>query len=551
MLVTACIEPAIATLMKPLVDQGFVAYDQKTMLWVALALIALAVVQACAVFVFERGSAQLSGLMVGELRQKLFERSLDLPLEDLQQEGSGRVVSRIAIDTQLVAEAGLQMLTVLIRDSLMVVAFLGILIAIDPWLSLICLLIFPLIAYLVRLIGLRIRKLSHQWQEDMGQLTQVLKESSDCLPVIRMEGAEEREAQHFRHTTKKLLSNQVKQVSANALSTGVSHILMALTLAGVIYFASLRAHHQSLSAGDFVSFISALLLLSSPIKRLTSIQKNMQRGLAAAESVFSFMDQTPEHNEGNITTPIQSAHIECRSVGLRYPNREEWVLQDISFDILPGQTYALVGASGGGKSSIARLLPRLYEYSQGNIKINGIPLHEYSLSTLRAAIAWVGQDVMLFDRSIADNIRYAHPQASMAEVHEAARQANALEFIEALPLGFDTLVGEGGMLLSGGQRQRIAIARAFLKNAPILVLDEATSALDSASEQNIQQSLQSLMQHKTSLVIAHRLSTIQHADQILVLDQGRIIESGNHVQLVQAQGAYEHLWRMQQQRVDF
>ena len=547
MVLTSLVEPAITVLMKPLIDQGFVAYDAKTIVWVSIALVMLGVIQAVANFVFERGSAKLSGFMVTSLRKNLFERSLFLPLNTLQKEHSGRTVSRVSSDTQMVSEAGLQVITVLIRDTLMVIAFIFVLVLIDPWLSTICLVVFPLIAYVVRKVSIKIRRLSSQWQENMGSMTQILKESMDCLTAIRLDGAEKREIEHFSKAADDLLNNQVRQVSANALSSGISVILLAVSLSGVIYFASIRANHQVLSAGDFVSFVSALLMLSAPIKRLTGVQRNVQRGLAAAESIFLFLDQTEEVDTGPITEPILQANIAFDLVSFSYPKQDYPAIQDVSFSLPSGKVYVLVGTSGGGKSTIVRLLPRLYDCDQGCITINDVDIRQYRLSTLREAIAWVGQDVMLFNRSVLDNIRYAKPEATEDQVVLAAKRAHAWDFISSLPDGLHSKIGEGGGRLSGGQRQRIAIARAFLKDAPILVLDEATSALDSASEKAIQHSLQELTRARTTLIVAHRLHTIQSVDQILVLEQGQVVERGTHQELLLKQGYYSTLWRSQEQ----
>ena len=379
----------------------------------------------------------------------------------------------------------------------------------------------------------------------MGQMMQVLGEAVDGQRVVKVYGGQEFEQSRFMRAAHGLRRNLVKQVSASSMNTGVTQLIVSVALAVIIYSAGLRAAEGSFSAGDFMSYLTAMIMLFTPVKRITTVTQILQRGLAAAESVFTLLDSPEETNQGRQTLTRARGELRFEQVGFRYPQGEREALEHITLHIRPGETVALVGSSGSGKTTLANLVPRFYDPQSGRLTLDGIPLPELELGNLRQQVAMVNQDVVLFNGTLADNIAYARPSASREEIVEAARAANAMEFISTLPEGFDTLIGENGTRLSGGQRQRIAIARALLRDSPVLLLDEATSALDTESERHIQAAIDELCKARTSLVIAHRLSTIEKADEILVIDEGHIVERGNHQTLMDMHGTYAQLRAIQ------
>jgi len=403
-----------------------------------------------------------------------------------------------------------------------------------------------LIAGIVKGFSRRMRKASRSSLEALHIISHTIEEAVNAHKVIKVYGGQAQEKDRFFRDTERFRRSMMREAVPASAITPITHIAAAIAVAIITFLALNQSTGQaSASAGGFVSFIAAMLLLISPIKQLTSISPLMQRGLAACESVFALIDSPSEEDSGHTTLQYTSGNIEFEHVSFSYPGADRPALSDITFQIPAGKTIALVGASGGGKTTISTLIPRFYRPTSGHIRLDGVDINEFTLESLRSKIALVSQDIVLFNDTVQANIAFGSRDRSREEVIAAAQAANAWDFIEALPGGLDTMIGADGAKLSGGQRQRIAIARALLKNAPILILDEATSALDTDSERQVQAALAKLMRNRTTLVIAHRLSTIEHADRILVLDQGRIVESGTHAELQAAGGYYANLNRMQ------
>jgi len=435
---------------------------------------------------------------------------------------------------------------VLVKDSVTIAGLLAYLLYIDWKLTAISLIMVPPIAVVVRYFNVRLRNMSRKTQQAMGDITQVLQETVECNKVVKIFGGQDYEAKRFAETSNRLRGFSMKQTAAAAGNVPIVQLLAAMAVAVVVYYATVQAQSDATTVGGFVSFLAAMLLLTPPLKRLTGVAEHLQRGLAAAESVFALLDEKPENDEGRITLARARGDIDFHDVSFRYPRADTPALDDVTLTIRAGETIALVGSSGGGKTTFANMVPRFYHPDSGTIRIDGHDIESVSLASLRRNIALVSQEVALFNDTVAANIAYGEAAgASRQEIERAAEAAHALEFIRAMPQGFDTLIGENGVRLSGGQRQRLAIARTVLKDAPILILDEATSALDSESEKHVQAALEYLMQGRTTVVIAHRLSTIENADRIVVLDKGAIAEIGTHAELLAKSGIYANLYGIQ------
>ncbi len=542
----AATEPLFPALMKPLLDKGFGQGSNDWLAWLPLAIIGIFILRGVAGFFASYGMSWVSNRVITDLRQLMFERLMRLPTSYFDAHASSVPATRIAYDVNGVAAAATSTLTVLIRDSLSVVGLVAWLLYLNWKLTLVSLAVIPLTALVVRAFSKRLRKLSLAAQEGMAQMNEVLQESIRGQKVVKIFGGEQHATSRFSRVNNALRGYGMRQAIAAAAVAPITQIFASVGLAIVVYVALQQSVGNETTVGGFVSFITAMLLLLAPLKHLADINAPLQRGLAAAESVFRLLDEVPEVDTGTVTLGRARGEIEFSAVDLRYAGAERDALAAINLQIRPGETVALVGPSGGGKTSFVNLVPRFYHAGSGQIRIDGQNIETLTLGSLRANIAHVGQDVFLFDDTVAANIAYGGKRdAGRSEIEAAARAAHALEFIKAMPQGFDTMIGENGTRLSGGQRQRIAIARAILKDAPILILDEATSALDSESERAVQEALETLMQGRTTLVIAHRLSTVEHANRIVVLSHGRIAEIGNHAELLAANGVYASLYRLQ------
>ncbi len=546
MAVVAASEPAFPALLKPLLDGSFVSKDPASIRMVPLLLIGLFLLRGIFTFISAYTIAWVANRLVMDLRALMFHKMVNLPTRYYDNTSSGAAIANVAFNVSQVADAGTNVITVLVRDTLTVVGLLGWMFYLNWKLSLIALAIAPLIVLIVRSFSGRLRRTSRSAQRSMGDITHVLEESLEGHKVVKIFGGQEYEYRRFREAANRVRLFNMKQTVASAANVPLVQLVAAVALATIIYIATIQSATNQTTVGGFVSFITAMLMLLAPIKRLTGINESLQRGLAAAEIVFDLIDQPSEPDTGSVVLEHAKGELEFRHLSFNYEGVATPALHDISLRIAPGETVALVGASGSGKTTLANLIPLLYHPGGGKIFLDGHDIETIKLASLRDNIALVSQDVVLFNDTIAANIAYGRRnQASEAEVVAAAEAANAMEFISAMPEGLQTEVGENGVRLSGGQRQRIAIARALLKNAPILILDEATSALDSQSEHHVRAALERLMQGRTTLVIAHRLSTIEKADRIVALQKGRIAEIGTHRELLARDGIYANLYRIQ------
>ncbi len=545
MVLFAATDTGLAALMKPMLDGNFIQRDPHTIRFVPLALVGLFLLRGATGFSSRYLMTWIGRRIVQELRREVFHRQLRLPARYFDLHPAGRMLSRLTFDVEQVAEAATNAVTVLVRDSLTALFLLLYMFWISGWLTLLFLVTGPVLIALLRVVSRRFRLLSRRIQDSMGELTQYSEEVIHGQRLVKSFNGERWQEQQFAAVNERNRSLQMKMAAVVGASTPVVQLIAACVLALVIYLATLDSVTRQISVGSFVSFIAAMMLLLQPIKRLTNVNALIQRGLAAARSIFELLDQPEERDEGRLPLAHAEGRIEFRQVDFAYDESKGDVISDLSFSIEPGQTVALVGRSGCGKSTLVNLLLRFYEPQRGAIVLDGHDLREFRLGDLRRQIAVVGQDVVLFNDTLAHNIGYGNLQADQREIEAAAANANALDFIRALPQGLQTRVGERGVLLSGGQRQRIAIARALLKDAPILILDEATSSLDSESEHLLQAAIARLSANRTALIIAHRLSTVERADRILVLEQGRLAESGTHAELLAKNGLYAELYRLQ------
>jgi subfamily B ATP-binding cassette protein MsbA len=544
---SAATEPVFPAIMKYLLDSGFKTSDPRMVWLIPIAIVALFIVRGILTFCTSYLMAWVSAQMITDVRREMFGRLLELPTQTFHDLSAGKIISRVIVDSGNLSDASTNVLVTAVRESLTAVALLSYLFYLDWKLTLLTLIIGPVVAFIVRGFGKRMRAASRSTLEAIRQLFHSIEESSAANKVIKIYGGQAQQMERFRRDTEIFRRSLMREATPASAITPITHIAASLAVAFIIFLALNQSTGQaSASAGGFVSFITAMLMLVSPIKQLTTINSTLQRGLAACESVFGFIDSPVEEDAGGLELSHTASAIEFDHVSFAYPNVERQALQDISFQVSAGQTVALVGGSGGGKSTIGALIPRLYKCGTGAIRIGGIDINNIRLASLRSNIALVSQDIVLFNDSVEANIAFgARGQWSRDDVIDAAKAANAWDFIQQLPLGLETNIGEDGAKLSGGQRQRIAIARALLKDAPILILDEATSALDTESERQVQAALANLMKNRTTVVIAHRLSTIEHADKILVLDQGCVVETGTHAELMALGGYYANLNRMQ------
>ena len=545
-IVAAVTEPLIPALIKPLLDGSFVAKDPHFIQLIPLLLVAVFVIRGIAEFVGSLAMAWIAQRVVMDLRNALFARLLSLPTRYFDDHSAGSLLSRLTYDVTQVMTATTQALVTLVKDSLTVVGLLSWMLYLNWKLSLLAFLIAPGIAVMMRLISRRLRRLSRELQDLMGDLTHVIDEVLQGHKVIKIFGGQDYERQRFHRVNNRVRQFNLKLAVMSEGSGPLVQLLAVVALGAMIYLAALQSAADQITVGGFVSLFGAMAMLLSPIKRLTKVNEQLQRGLAAAETIFALLDEPPEPDRGTQTMGRARGEVRFQQVGYRYRADGAEVIQQFNLDVRPGETIALVGPSGSGKTTLMSLLPRFYELQSGEIRLDGISICDLRLAELRANIAYVSQDIVLFNDTVAANIAYgAGFRASEAELLQAAESAHAMEFIRELPEGLHTLIGENGARLSGGQRQRLAIARALLKNAPILILDEATSALDTQSERKVQQALDTLRQGRTAFVIAHRLSTIENADRIVVLDRGRLVESGTHGELLARNGLYASLYRMQ------
>jgi len=546
MICAAATDAGLAAMLKPILDGGFVDKDPEWIQLLPILFIGVALLRGVGTFISTFLMAWIGRNIVKTLRREMFTHVLSLPTSFYDGSSSGTLISKFTFDVEQVASAATDAITIVIRDVLTIIFLLALMFYTSWQLSLVMFVLGPVIIVLVSFVNKRFRRISTRIQSSMGNVTQVSEEAIEGHRVIKTFGGQDYEATHFETVNEGNRRQFMKLIATSVSSVQVIQFISACALAMIIYLATSGPMLDSITPGTFMSFLAAMMMMLTPVKRLTTVNVIIQRGIAAAKSIFDLLDAKVEVDNGSIRLDKTSGAVEFNDVCFSYEQSKGVVLNNISFKAEAGQSIAFVGKSGSGKTTLASLLPRFYDYTSGSITIDGHDLSELTLESLREQIALVGQDVMLFNDTIGRNIAYGSlKDCSEEEIVQAATAAHAMEFIENLPDGLNTMVGDNGVLLSGGQRQRLAIARALLKNAPILVLDEATSALDTESERFIQAALDVLMKDRTTFVIAHRLSTIEKADTIIVMSEGKIVEHGKHAQLLAMEGYYANLYHLQ------
>jgi ATP-binding cassette, subfamily B, bacterial MsbA len=546
MMVVAGTETGFAVLMRPLMDSGFVERDPRTIRWVPLAIIGIFAVRGVAEFTASYTMKYVGRMVVKTLRGQMFDHLLRLPVRHYDGATSGQLISRLSYNVEQVASAATESVSILVRDTLTVLGLLAWMLYLNWMLTLAVLIIAPVVALLVSRVTGQFRRISHRIQRNMGDVTQVAQEVIEGNRVVKIFGGEAYERARFESIIERNRRLHMKMVFTHALHLPLVQFVGALAVALVVWLATLEPVMRDVTVGTFVSLITALLLLLTPIRRLTNVNQTLQKGIAAGQNIFALLDSETEHDQGDLRIERARGDIQFRDVRFHYAPEKGDVLRGIDLHIRPGETVALVGRSGSGKTTLVNLLPRFYEPQEGQVLLDGVDVKRYRLWDLRHQFAYVGQHVILFNDTIGRNIAYGSlGDVDEADIVRAAEAAHAMEFIRNLPQGLETPVGDNGVMLSGGQRQRLAIARALLKDAPILILDEATSALDTEAERHIQAALENLMRNRTTLVIAHRLSTIKRADRIVVMQNGEVVESGRHDELIEHGGVYARLYRLQ------
>ena len=546
MIAVASTEVGFAALIKPMLDGTFVERDPFYLTFIPVALIGIFIFRGLGSFSVSYCMAWVSRHVIKDLRTEMFAQLLKLPTPYYDKNPSGKLISKLIYDVEMVSDASSRAITIIVQDSLTLIGLLCWMFYLNWQLSLLFLTVGPVLSYMVIFVNKRIRKISRRLQQSVGDITHVAQETVDGQRVVKIFGGQAYENNRFLKANQKNRQQNMKIVVTQATSVPVVQLVAAVLLACIIFLASRPSMQDEISVGTFMSFIAAVLMLFSPLKRLTMVNAVLQRGIVGAESIFGLLDHEDEKDNGTTVIDKVKGNIDYENITFSYDKDKGDILHSVNLKINAGETVAFVGRSGSGKTTLVSLLPRFYSLEQGNIRIDGHDIESIKLNNLRSHIALVSQDITLFNDTIAHNIAYGGMvDATMDEIKEAAEAAFALDFIESLPNGFDTIVGEKGMMLSGGQRQRLAIARAILKDSPILILDEATSALDSESEKYIQAALDMLMQNRTTLVIAHRLSTIEKADKIIVMDEGHVVETGTHHSLMEINGHYAALHNIQ------
>lgn len=541
MVVVSVTNTGFLATIKKVTDEGFVKQDPDKVLILPLMLFALLVLRALAGFISNFAMRWVARRVVADLRIEAFRSLMALPINFFDANSVGVITSKLIYDVEQMAKASTNAAVSMVRDSLTAVGMVGYMLYLDWRLTLIFAVMAPFMALYLGKMTPKVRAAGRYVQQTVGDMTKVCEEALSGQRMVKIFDGSEYENERFTKVAEKNRSMQIRLARISGLSSFVVEFLAAIALALVVYYAVGR-----FSAGGFAAFVGALLMLIAPIKGLTNLNEDIQVGLAAAQSVFGVIDDVSESDEGALEIDRAKGEIEFRGVGLRYENAKRPAINDVNFVVKPGEKIALVGRSGGGKTTLVNLLPRFYELQQGIIMLDGVDIRSLRLKSLRQQFALVSQEVVLFNDTVFNNIAYgALRNASEAEVIAAAKAAHAWEFIQHLPDGLQSEIGDRGVRLSGGQRQRLAIARAILKDAPILLLDEATSALDTESEQHVQAALDELMRHRTTIVIAHRLSTIENADRILVMEQGEIVETGTHAELLALGGHYTKLYQKQ------
>ena len=547
LVLNALADSGLIYLLKPLLDDGFGKANHSFLKIMAFVVVGMIILRGVTNFISNYCLAWVSGKVVMTMRRRLFKHLMFMPVSFFDRNSTGKLLSRITYDSEMIASSSSGSLITIVREGAYIISLLAVMFYTSWELTLVLFVIGPIIAVLITIVSKIFRKLSKNLQDSMGELTATTEQMLKGHKVVLSFGGQLVEEERFNKVSNNMRRKGMKMVTADSISDPVVQIIASLALAVVLFLATTPLiAEDNLSAGSFTVVFSSMLAMMRPLKSLTNVNSQFQRGMAACQTLFAILDLEPEKDNGTYQAEPAKGELEFKNVSFAYQGKDELALNNISFSVPAGKTAALVGRSGSGKSTIANLVTRFYDIEQGEILLDGVNIQDYRLSNLRENCAVVSQQVHLFNDTIANNIAYAaQDKYSREEIIAAAKAAYALEFIEKLPQGFDTVIGENGASLSGGQRQRLAIARALLRNSPVLILDEATSALDTESERAIQSALDELKKDRTVIVIAHRLSTIENADEILVIDHGEIRERGSHKTLLEQNGAYKQLHSMQ------